>query len=154
MYSSTQGRFSGRAGTSGSRGDTGEEFGGRNNTEEESLAQGSPLKSFSVFVGGGRDEQMERAHMCVLAQSVVSDSLQPHGLQPTRLLCPWDSPGKNSGVGCHCLLQGIFPTQGSNLCLLHLLHWQASSLPLAPPGSSRCVHTHTHTHTHTQHGER
>ena len=35
----------------------------------------------------------------------------------TRLLCPWDSPGKNSGVGCHAFLQGIFPTQGSNSCL-------------------------------------
>ena len=37
--------------------------------------------------------------------SVVSDSLRPHGLQPTRLLCPWDFPGKSTGVGCHCLLQ-------------------------------------------------
>ena len=36
---------------------------------------------------------------------VVSDSLWPHGLQPTRLLCPWNSPGKNMGVGCHFLLQ-------------------------------------------------
>ena len=36
-----------------------------------------------------------------------------------------DSPGKNTGVGCYALLQGIFPTQGSNLCLLHLLHRQA-----------------------------
>ena len=35
--------------------------------------------------------------------------------QPTRVLCPWDSPGKNTGVGCQALLQGIFPTQGSNL---------------------------------------
>ena len=51
--------------------------------------------------------------------SVVSDSLQPCGLQPTRLLCPWDSPGKNTGVGGHALLQGIFPTQGSHPCLLH-----------------------------------
>ena len=51
--------------------------------------------------------------------SVVSDSLQPHGLQPTRLLCPWDFPGKNTRVGCHFLLQGIFPTQGSNPGLLH-----------------------------------
>ena len=50
-----------------------------------------------------------------------------------RLLCLWDSPGKNTGVGCHALLQGIFPTQGSNPRLLHLLHWQAGSLPLAPP---------------------
>ena len=38
---------------------------------------------------------------------------------PTRLLCPWDFPGKSTGVGCHALLQGIFPTQGSNLGLLH-----------------------------------
>ena len=49
----------------------------------------------------------------------MSDSLQPHGLQPTRLLCPWDFPGKNTGVGCHFLLQGIFLTQGSNSGLLH-----------------------------------
>ena len=43
-------------------------------------------------------------------------------------------PGKNIGVGCHFLLQGIIPTQGSNSCLLHLLHWQADSLPLSHPG--------------------
>ena len=36
--------------------------------------------------------------------SVLSDSYRPHGLQPTRLLCPWDFPGKSTGVGCHCLL--------------------------------------------------
>ena len=46
--------------------------------------------------------------------------------------CPWDSPGRSTGVGCHFLLQGIFPTQGSNPHLLCLLHWQAGSLPLAP----------------------
>ena len=46
-----------------------------------------------------------------------------------------DSPGKNTGVGCHALLQGIFPTQGSKPCLLHLLHWQAGSVPLVPLGS-------------------
>ena len=38
------------------------------------------------------------------SRSVVSDSQWPHGLQPTRLLCPWDFPGKSTGVGCHCLL--------------------------------------------------
>ena len=48
------------------------------------------------------------------SRSVVSDSLRPHGLQPTRLLCPWDFPGKNTGVGCPFLFQGIFLTQGSN----------------------------------------
>ena len=63
--------------------------------------------------------------VCVLSRLVVSDSLQPHGLQPASLLCPWDSPGKNTGAGCHFLLQEIFLTQGSNLCLLWLLHWQA-----------------------------
>ena len=52
----------------------------------------------------------------------------------TRLLCPWNSPGKNTGVGCHALLQGIFPTQGLNLGLLLLLHWPAGSLPRGPPG--------------------
>ena len=45
----------------------------------------------------------------------MSDSLfRPHGLKPTRVLCPWDSSGKNTGVGCYFLLQGIFLTQGSN----------------------------------------
>ena len=58
----------------------------------------------------------------------MSDSLRPHGLAPAWLLCPCDFPGKNTGVGCHFLLQGIFPTQELNLSLLHLLclwHWQA-----------------------------
>ena len=50
------------------------------------------------------------------------------------LLCPWDSRGKNAGVGCHFLLQETFMTWGSNQCLLWLLHWQAGSLPLAPLG--------------------
>ena len=65
---------------------------------------------------------------------VVSDSLQPHGLWPTRLLCPWNFPGKNTRVGCHFLLQGIFPIQGSNPRVLSLLHWQVDSLPQVPPG--------------------
>ena len=58
----------------------------------------------------------------------------------TRLLCPWDSPGKNTGGGCHALLQGIFPTQGSNPGLLRLFHWQADSIPQAPPGKP--IYTH------------
>ena len=49
----------------------------------------------------------------------MSDSLQPYGLEPIRLLRPWDFPGKNTGVGCHFLLQGIFLTQGSNPGLPH-----------------------------------
>ena len=50
---------------------------------------------------------------------VASDSLRPYGLQPTRLLCPWDSPGKNTRVDCYSLLHGIIPTQGLNQGLLH-----------------------------------
>ena len=77
-----------------------------------------------------------------------------------RLLCPWDFPGKDPGVGyqaCQALLfmgfsrqeywsglpsllQGIFPTQGSNAYLLCLLHWQAGSLPQAPPGKEGYWH--------------
>ena len=71
--------------------------------------------------------------MCQVA-SVMSDSLQPYALLPARLLCPWDSTGKNTGVDCHALLQGIFPIQGSNPHLLNLLRWQAGSLPLVPSG--------------------
>ena len=51
------------------------------------------------------------AWLYVLSHSVVSNSLQPHGLEPTRFLCPWDSPGKKIGVGCRSLLQRIFPTR-------------------------------------------
>ena len=55
------------------------------------------------------------------SHSVMSDSLQPHGLWCARLPWPWDFPGKNTGVGSHFLLQEIFPTpsQGLNLALLH-----------------------------------
>ena len=55
--------------------------------------------------------------MLLVVQSC--STLQPHGLQPTRLLCAWDFPGKNTGLFRHFLPQGIFPTQGSNLGLLH-----------------------------------
>ena len=59
-------------------------------------------------------------HACEVA-SVVSDSVQPYRLQPTRLLCHKESPGKNAGVGYHFLLQGIFPTIGRQF-LYHLRH--------------------------------
>ena len=66
-------------------------------------------------------------HARVLSGSVMSDSLQPYGLQPARPFCPWNFPGQNNGACCHFLLQGIFPTQGSNPGLPHcrqiLYHW-------------------------------
>ena len=72
--------------------------------------------------------------------------LATHGLQPTRLLHPWDFPGKNTGMACHFLLQWIFLTQGSNPHFLCLLHWLVDSLLLRHLGSPS---THTHTHTHS-----
>ena len=62
----------------------------------------------------------------------------PMDCSPPGFSIHWDSPGKNTGVGCQFLLQEIFLTQGSNPCLLSLLRWQASSLPLAPPGKPKC----------------
>ena len=72
-------------------------------------------------VMGGTRARLGRGRCCCrcCCHSVASDSLR---------LCPWDFPGKSPGVGCHFLLQGIFLTQASNLCLLH---WQADSLPLS-----------------------
>ena len=58
--------------------------------------------------------------VCVLSCSVMSDSLQP--MEPARLLCPWNSPGKNTGVGYRSLLWGIFLTQGLNPGFLHCRH--------------------------------
>ena len=59
-------------------------------------------------------------HTVLHARSGMSDSLRPHGLQPASLPCPRGSPGKNTGVGGHFLLQGVFLTQGLNPCLLCL----------------------------------
>ena len=63
--------------------------------------------------------------------------MRPHRRQPTRLPRPWDSPGKNIGVGCHALLQGFFCIQGSKLHLLLLLNWQVGPLLLVPCGKPR-----------------
>ena len=85
-----------------------------------------PLNTHTYYLLDGlqqRPELLSTAHQCrhpinrytlsSFSRSVVSDFLRPHGLYPARLLCPWDSPGKNIGVGCHALLQGIFSNQGS-----------------------------------------
>ena len=55
----------------------------------------------------------------MLVSQSCPNSLTPHGLQPARLLCPWNSPGKNTEAGSHFLLQGIFLIQGLNPGLLH-----------------------------------
>ena len=80
---------------------------------------------------------LEKFGFCIFVAvlcSLVSYSSWPHGLWPARLPCSWNFPSKYTGVGCHFLLQGIFPTQESNLSFLYLLHWQVGSLLLAQPG--------------------
>ena len=73
--------------------------------------------------------------LVVLAQSLSRVRLfcDPMDCGPPGSFCPWNFPGKSNGVGCHFVLQGIFPIQGSNQSLSCLLHWEEGSLPLAPP---------------------
>ena len=77
--------------------------------------------------------------MCVLRAKLLQPCLtlcKPMNCSPPGSSVPADSLGKNTGVGCHYFLQGIFFTQGLSLRSLCLLHWQAGSLPLVPPGKS------------------
>ena len=80
-----------------------------------------------------RDWQLIMTGKWKWSHSVISDSLQPLGLHLTMLLCPWDFPGKNSGVGCHFLLWRIFPTQGLKP---GLLNWRQTICHLSHQG--RC----------------
>ena len=93
---------------------------------EKKKSDGHYHHSRSDFILKNTSEKKEKEHCVAYSNicpyclcSVMSDSLKPCRLQPTRLLCLWDSPGKKSGVGCHFLLQGFRPIQGSNLHLLH-----------------------------------
>ena len=98
------------------------------------ILQARTLEWVAIFFSNAWSEKWKCSHL-VVSNLVVSNSSRPHRLQPTRLLRPWDFPGKSTGMGCHCLLphglyrpwnspvqntedlpllQGIFPTQGSN----------------------------------------
>ena len=78
---------------------------------------------------------------CVCAQSLIHVQLfATQGLEPPKLLCPWNFLGENTGVGCQSLLQGIFPAQESNLHLLSLLHWEIARVqPQWIQGKSKWV---------------
>ena len=95
-------------------------------------------ESLSKFKGYDTVLRSIFSKLCFTSFHAVVQSLScvPLFATPTdyRPLCPQDSPGKSTGVSCHFLLQGIFLTQGSNPCLLCLLHWQVGSLPLVPLG--------------------
>ena len=89
----------------------------------------------------GRDFTPIGRYVGLVTQSCPTAVMWPHGLQPGRLLCPWDSPGKNPGVVCHFLLQGIFPAHGWNPGLLHCrqnlyrLSRKGSPIPFPNPDS-------------------
>ena len=78
--------------------------------------------------------------MCAKSCQLCPTSVQPYGLQPARLLCPWDSPGNDTGVGYHALLQEIFPTQELNLCLLCLPALAGGFLTTSTPWESKEVY--------------
>ena len=81
-------------------------------------------------------ELVEKCRVQSVSGSAMSDSLWLHGLGPARLLCPFNFPGKNSGVGSHSLLQGIFLTQGLNS---DPLQCKQISLPSGSPGKPELV---------------
>ena len=72
-------------------------------------------------------------YKCLCAQPCLT-LCHPMDCSPPGSSVHGDSPDKNTGAGCHALLQGIFPTQGTNLHLFHLLHWQAGFFTTKPPG--------------------
>ena len=98
-----------------------------------------PKAQYNQFIVGETSarEQMTIKQVtlpsCQVA-SVVSNSVRPHGLQPTRLLCPWDSPGKITGVGCHFLLQCMKVESESEVTQLCLT--LRDPMDCSPPGSS------------------
>ena len=82
---------------------------------------------YQVFI----HKDLSSSHCCCLVTKSCWTLLWPHGLQPTKLLCPWGFPGKHSGVACHLLLQGIFLKQGLNL---HLPELAGGFFTIEPPG--------------------
>ena len=98
----------------------------------------SPSADGQVEVVEGPSSEVAFVHSCIRA--CVLSGIRLFVTRCTVVsLCPWDPPGKNTGESCHFLPQGIFPTQGSNLHPLCLLHWLADSLQLSRLGSPGCI---------------
>ena len=98
-----------------------------------------PLENYETIWGwqmcswwSGDNNCLEMGKM--LSRSVVSDSLRPVDCSLPGSLCPWDFPGKKTRVGCHFLLQGIFPTQG---LILHLMNCRQILYHLSHQGSQK-----------------
>ena len=97
---------------------------GPSNHPAQALEEPNPIDQWASRPGSDKPKPIVNFYLFSMAAyssaaSVMSYSLLPCGLYPMRLLCSWDSTGKNTGVGPHDLLQGIFLTQGSNLRPLH-----------------------------------
>ena len=94
--------------------------------------------SGATAVRSPRSPQLEKACCCCCCccwvPSVVSDSVRPHRRQPTRLCCPWDAPGKNTGVGCHFLLQCMKVKSESEVA--QSCPTLCDPMDCSPPGSS------------------
>ena len=88
---------------------------------------------FKYYRDLGMTDKRTCGQACSVAQSCPT-FYKPMDCSLPGSSCPWNAPGKNTGVGYHFLSQGIFLTQGLNLHLFHLLHWQVDSLPPAPAG--------------------
>jgi len=98
-------------------------------TPETAAHQAPPSLGFSRqehWSGLPFPSPMHESEKWKWSRSVMSNSSRPHGLQPTRLLCPWDSPGKSTGVGCHCLLRMI-PNSNSYPNMCKVIHSQKHS---------------------------
>ena len=96
------------------------------NLENSAVATGLEKVSFIPIPKKGNAKECSNYHTIALQSCLTLWTVT------CQLLCPWDFPGKNTGVSCHLLLQGIFPDQGSNP---YFLHWQANSLPVSHQGS-------------------
>ena len=95
-------------------------------SREEQWAGGPALWSEAGAEGWHHSLCMSNS-VCMLSRFSRVQLCVTYGLKPARLPCPWDSPGKKTGMGCRALLQGIFPIQELNSCLLCLLHLQVDS---------------------------
>ena len=91
------------------------------------------LSALSYLLTRRVQEEFRHKHVCVLSHVQLFATIWTAACQASLSI---DPPGKNTGVGCHFLLQGIFPTQGLNLYLLHVWYWQTNFLPLSLLGGS------------------
>ena len=120
---------------------------------ERSLTEGHTRRKFQIWANGIAGtwfssvsplyffiKQPFFIHNCMcVSHSVMFDSLRPYELQPARLLGAQNSPGKNTGVGCHFLHQRIFPIRCQTHGLLYLLHWQACGILVPQPGTEPMI---------------